>query len=639
MILMESHLNKFKLNQIIINDHFWSPRLDSIKNTTIPYIFDCFEQCGAFENFDNVTKGHLGKHKGYPFFDGLIFETIRATSDFLASDFNEILSNRLDEYIKRIDAAQSSDQDGYLNTYVTLMKPDCRWGSNGGDQLWHHEVYNAGCLVEAGVHHYLATNKINLLKLSVKFANYMCDYMGQDPKHNVIPTHSLPEEALLKLFLLFSDERSLKDRFDLEINPKEYINLVDFWINNRGNHKGRINFQEYAQDHKNILYQEEAVGHAVRATLLYNGLTFYGIHKPSNEHLEQSKIIWDNVVEKKMHITGGVGAIHQYEGFGHNYFLPEDGYLESCAGVGLAFWASNMNIAFGNSCYSDVFEKVVYNNIITGVSLSGDSFFYQNPLKSNGGHHRWSNHDCPCCPPMISKLLASIQENIYTYKKDGIYINHFIGGKINFMIKNHNIELSQTSNYPWDGDVLFKMKLKNPIEFNVGIRIPDWCKYFSLKLNNISFKEYTKKDGYIIIKKFWNNNDTLEFSMEMKIQKIVAHPNVVHLKGKVAIQRGPLIYCIESFDNNESGMNFSLNSETEFKIKIDNKLLKGVKIIKGKTSDGKNFRALPYFLWDHRRDNLGLMKVWINQQDLDELLSKEPFGNWDKNLYRSLEEI
>ena len=183
------------------------------------------------------------------------------------------------------------------------------------------------------------------------------------------------------------------------------------------------------------------------------------------------------------------------------------------------------------------------------------------------------------------------------------------------------------------------MKLKNPQEFNVGIRIPDWCKYFSLKLNNISFKEYTKKDGYIIIKKFWNNNETLEFSMEMKIHKIVAHPNVVHLKGKVAIQRGPLIYCIESFDNNESGMNFSLNSETEFKIKIDNKLLKGVKIIKGKTSDGKNFRALPYFLWDHRRDNLGLMKVWINQQDLDELLSKEPFVNWDKNLYRSLEEI
>ena len=319
--------------------------------------------------------------------------------------------------------------------------------------------------------------------------------------------------------------------------------------------------------------------------------------------------------------------------------MPEDGYLESCAGVGLAFWASNMNIAFGNSYYSDVFEKVVYNNIITGVSLSGDSFFYQNPLKSNGGHHRWSNHDCPCCPPMISKLLASIQENIYTYKKDGIYINHFIGGKINFMLKNHNIELSQTSNYPWDGDVLFKMKLKNPKEFNVGIRIPDWCKYFSMKLNNISFKEYTKKDGYIIINKFWNNNDTLEFSMEMKIQKIVAHPNVVHLKGKVAIQRGRLIYCIESFDNNESGMNFSLNSETEFKIKIDNKLLKGVKIIKGKTSDGKNFRAIPYFLWDHRRDNLGRMKVWINQQDLDELLSKEPFVNWDKNLYRSLEEI
>ena len=309
------------------------------------------------------------------------------------------------------------------------MRPDQRWGALGSDQLWTHEEYDAGCLVEAGVHHYRATGKINLLSLAVRFANYLCAYIGPAPKHNVVPSHSLAEEALIKLYRLLRDEPGLSEKLSQTSNPDKYLDLVRFWIDHRGNHDGRMSFSEYAQDHCCLVDQPEAVGHSVRGTLLYTGLAALAAEDNEPKYSLASRRLWEDVVERKMFITGGVGPIKEYEGFGYGYYLPNNGYIETCAGVGLAFWASQMNQSFGGGEYMDVYERVIYNNVLAGVSLAGNRYSYENPLLNQGSMHRWEWHDCPCCPPMLLKLFAEMPGLIYAHDGSDIFVNLYIGSR------------------------------------------------------------------------------------------------------------------------------------------------------------------------------------------------------------------
>jgi DUF1680 family protein len=602
------------LSAVAVHDTFWSPKLRVLREVTVNDVFDKFERDGAFSNFDRVAQGLTGGHCGSPWFDGLIFETMRAVSDFLAAEYSAVLDMRMDGYIERVTAAQDANQDGYLNTYISLMHPEQRWGALGGNQLWSHEEYNAGCLVEAGVHHYRATGKINLLMVAVRFASYMAITIGPAPKMNVVPSHSLPEEAFIKLYRLMRDEPSLAEKVGLIGDPRQFLDLVRFWLDNRGNHNGRINFTEYAQDHCCLQEQNEAVGHSVRGTLLYTGLATMAAETGEEKDFSASRRLWEDVVERKMFITGGVGPIKEYEGFGYGYYLPNTGYIETCAGVGLAFWASQMNQAFGAADYMDVYERVAYNNVLAGVSLDGSRYSYENPLLSRGTMHRWDWHRCPCCPPMLLKLFAEMPGLIYTSDGDDLYVNLYIGSRATVDLPSSSVRLFMEGRYPWEGQVRLTVETAAPGA--IGLRVPVWCHSFQARVNGEE-QDGSLVDGYFILRRAWQPGDVVTLDLAMPVERVASHPFVGGSRDRVAIQRGPVVYCLEGVDNPlgaEPELPFQVDLVTEFRPD----LLGGVVVVRGRDAEGKPLTAIPYFAWDNRpveREEQDWLMVWIKQQD------------------------
>jgi DUF1680 family protein len=627
---------------VSLADNFWSPKQRILRTVTVNDVFDKFERDGAFTNFDRVAQGLSGGHCGSPWFDGLIYETMRAVSDFLAADYDAQLDARMDGYIERIAAAQAVDPDGYINTFVTLMRPEKRWGADGSDQLWTHEEYDAGCLVEAGVHHYQATGKTTLLSLAVRLATYMCEYIGPAPKHNVVPSHSLPEEAFIKLYRLLRDEPGLAEKLSFRADPPQFLDLVRFWLENRGNHTGRISFAEYAQDHCCLFDQPEAVGHSVRGTLLYTGLAALAAEAGESKYFEVSRRLWEDVVERKMFITGGVGPIKEYEGFGFGYYLPNSGYIETCAGAGLAFWASQMNQAFGAGEYMDVYERVIYNNVLAGVSLDGNRYSYENPLHNQGTMHRWDWHRCPCCPPMLLKLIAEMPGLIYAQDGEDIFINLYTGSHGKISLPAGEVEVTLKTSYPWDGAVKITLQQKESRAYGLRLRIPAWCQSYRVRVNGVAQGAQETSDGYAFLKRVWQAGDIIELELDMPVQRIVGHPFAGAIRERVAIQRGPVVYCLEGVDH--PSVNDPLLPETvQFQAQFRSELLGGVVAITSKDVDGNQILAVPYFTWDNRaapNTEQDWLVVWLRQEDWFHL--RKPLdGNdrkaWEHLLYQPLD--
>jgi DUF1680 family protein len=633
-------LSALPLSRTSVDDPFWAPKLELFRTVAIDDVFAKFEQHGAFANFDRVAWGERGSHSGAPWFDGLIFETIRCAADFLSTAYDPSLDARLDGYIERVAAAQAVDPDGYLNTYVTLMCPDRRWGAKGGNQLWSHEEYNAGCLVEAAVHHYKATRKTNLLRLAVRFADYMCEYIGPAPKHNVVPSHSLPEEALLKLYRLLRDEPSLA-ALATQGAPDKYLDLVRFWIAHRGNHAGRISFTEYAQDHKPVVGQDAAVGHAVRATLLYTGLTALANEVGSSEYSQTAARLWQDVVERKMYLTGGVGSINQYEGFSFGYYLPSDGYNETCAAVGLAFWAGHMNEAFGSAEYADIVERVLYNGALAGVSLAGTEYSYQNPLLNHGQLHRWSWHNCPCCPPMLLKLYAGLGGQIYAHNRRDIFVNQYIGSTGKIPLEGGEVGVELQSDLPWKGAATATLQMQGTQQFGLHFRLPSWCPAARAHINGQVQASLEIVDGYAVLERAWQDGDTVQLDLAMPIQRVIAHPFVGQLHERVALQRGPLIYCVEGVDNPGAPQPV-LAADPQFGEEYRSDMLGGVVTIVARTENGGTLQAVPYYAWDNRQAadaSQDWMAVWLKQADnyvLRHQLEGDHRDGWEHKLYRPL---
>lgn len=618
-------------SEALIKDEFWSPKLEMFRNVTLIDVFSKFEKSGAFSNFDRVANGEKGGHSGLPWYDGLVYETICSAADMLATRYDESLDKRLNNYIQRISAAQAVGPDGYINTWVSLEDPEKRWGDNGGNLLWQHDLYNAGALVEAGIHHYKATKKLNLLRVAVKFAEYLTSYIGTFPKRNIVPAHPLPEVAFVELFRLFREFPSLRKEFSPPVNEIRYLELATFWIENRGNHEERPNWGEYAQDHKPLIEQEEAVGHAVRAVLLYTGLVAVAKEINREDYLKTAQKLWENVVGKKMYITGGVGSFRQEEKFGANYQLPNNGYLETCAAAGMVFWAYNMYLAFGEGKYVDVIERELYNGLLVGVSKEGDAYSYDNPLEWDKNiHNRWEWHECPCCPPMFLKVFSRLGSFIYSYDDYGISINLFVQSTIIIPLRGQKIKLKQETFYPWSGKVKIIIYPERTETFELRIRIPEWCKKVKIRKNGHSINSLESKRGYIYIKNDWKMGDTIEFEMDMPIQLIKAHPLVEADLGRVAIQRGPVVYCVEAEDNPRMNV-WDLEIPKDTKLSKEHKdILGGIVAIKGegylnepgaweklylpieeanRLKKRIEFTAIPYYAWDNRTP--GPMKVWI----------------------------
>ena len=659
-----------EVGQVKIKDTFWKPKLEVWSRVTAYDVFDKFEGkhlqnpdpnslYNAFENFDRVAAGerNIGQHAGFPWFDGLVYETIRGLSDLLIEQPDPVMEQRIDGYIDRIAQAQAADTSGYLNTYTQLMEDNHRWGENGGMLRWQHDVYNAGMLFEAGVHYYKATGKTKLLEVAARFANQMCDYMGEAPKKNVVPAHSGPEEALVKLYSLFKQQPELKKQLNVPIDETAYFRLATFWIENRGQHCGfplwgtwgnpaaeqwirdnkystpeygdhsRPTWGDYAQDSISIFRQQTIEGHAVRATLLGTGLAAAAIENQSPEYVATACRLWDNMVGKRMFVTGGVGAVHFDEKFGPDYFLPTDAYLETCAAVGAGFYSQRLNELTGDAKYMDEFERSLYNNVLTGISLSGDHYTYQNPL--NAEHHaRWEWHECPCCPPMFLKMVSAIPGFIYSHKHDSIYVNLFIGSETQVALDNNlSVELTQETRYPWDGAIALTVNPQKESNFTLNIRIPGWAQgvenpyglYRSdLKsslaiLVNGSPVPLKLTNGYAEISRTWAKGDKVELTLPMQPRIITANDAVAQLKGQIAIASGPIIYCLESCDNPELA-GLQVNTCEPMSLAFHSDCLNGVNIIEGKGLDKNTklvtIKAVPYYAVGNRTEGNGY-KVWL----------------------------
>lgn len=564
-------LHDLPLTSVTIDDPFWSPKYDTWRSVTLADCLDKFERDGVLKNFDYVAGGATSKkfggtaeHHGAPWFDGLTYEMIRACADFMAQHPDPKLKARLDGWIDRIAAAGAKDPDGFLNTYTTLEEPDHRWGQNGGNDRFQHDLYNIGALVEAGVHYYRATGETKLLTTAVRAANYMSKVMGPSPKQNIIPGHAIGETSFTRLYELLKEQPELKSKIDVPVNADDYLALAKFWLDARGHHEGRESFGPYNQDGAPLLETDTIEGHAVRAALVGQGMIAVGLAENDPRYVDAAATWWRNMVGRRMYITGGIGSFADDEKFGPDFVLPNDAYAETCAAVANGFFSHELNLALGDASAADELERTLYNNVLSGVSLKGDSYYYMNPLEMDVGHHRWDWHGCPCCPPMFLKLMGALPGYIYATSTDSIYVNLFIGSRAAMHVADADVSIAQTTHYPWNGDVLIAIDTDKPATFDLKIRIPSWARGesfdglysyaiksdspFRLAVNGKQIDQVDVTNGYASIRREWRSGDTVSLQLEMPVQRVKADDRVEADRGRVAFMRGPVVYCVETPD-------------------------------------------------------------------------------------------
>lgn len=656
-----------QVHHVSINDPFWSPKYEIWRKTTALDVLDKFEgkhlkaseeqqKNNVFGNFDKIAAGKKGEggHAGLPWFDGLIYESIRGIGDLLGQYPDAVLQARVDGIIDRIDAAQKADPLGYLNTYTDLMEPTHRWGDNGGLLRFQHDVYNSGMLVEAGVHYYKATGKTKLLEVATRYANYMSGLMGPAPKRNIVPAHSGPEEAMVKLYWLYKENPQLKRKISVPVNEQAYYDLAKFWIENRGKNTGlplwqtwgndkselwikqqkykdgqenvstRPSWGDYAQDSIPVFDQKTIEGHAVRATLLATGITAAALENHDPVYTRTVDRLWNNMAGCRMFVTGGVGAIAHDEKFGADYFLPTDAYLETCAAVGAGFFSQRMNELTGDAKYMDEFERVLYNNVLTGVSLSGTEYTYQNPLNAHD-HARWNWHSCPCCPPMFLKMVSALPDYIYASAGNDLFVNMFIGSNADIQLASNRVGIKQETNYPWNGKIVVNIDPQKAGAFTLNVRIPGWARgtenpfdlyrsdlkeSFTIKLNGQT-QQVTIENGYAKLNRKWKKGDRVELSLPMKPRLITANSQVKDLKNMVALASGPVIYCFEAGDNEKLDA-LQLTADATLALEFRKEFLNGVNVITGTSKQSGRevrFTAIPYY-GAGNREKKGY-KVWL----------------------------
>ena len=594
------------IRKVSITDDFYAPYVEKIRTVTTPDVFRKFLADGALENYRRVTRGERGGHAGPPWYHGLICEVIRGVSDLLAVRYDAGLDRQLDEIVDAIREAQ--DGDGWLHPFVTLERPDQLWGLNGGNVRWQHETYNAGCLIEAGVHHWRATGKTALLECAVKIANYLADRIGPEPKWNIVCEHSIAEMALISLERLFDEAPELAE--PLGAKRGEYLKLALFFIDNKGNHKNRHQFppflQEYAQDHRPAREQREAVGHAVRATLFYAGIAEAAMAADDRELEETARIIWRDIVETKLHINGSVGAYGHDEKFGQQYDLPNNAYLETCAGVGLIFFASAMFRLTGEASVWDAAESTIVNLLPAAISEDGEHYTYDNPLESRGGWERWPWHQCPCCPPMLLKAVGELPSYLFAHEGDSLWMNLCLDAEA----EAGDAKLCLTST-----DKGKKLTVETASPKRVHIRIPDWAKDFRLNL------PYAIEKGYAVVMVPAGVTE-IEISYSAEPVKIAAHPWVGADRGRIAVKAGPVLYCCEKAVEKWEDLDPVLSLDPPVK-NPDGTLTV-------KTVDGDALTLIEYRRWN----NHGAlpMRVWFRQSGYD--ADPKDLSGWEGKLYR-----
>ena len=610
-----------KVSDVHVTDGYFAPFMEKVRKVSTWDILQKFYDWGALENYARLIRGESGKHDGPPWIHGLICECIRGLSDFLLQEYDAKIDAEIDKIVALIEQAQSVDPDGFINPYTTLKHPEERFGKNGGDCYWLHEMYNTGCLAEAGVHHYRATGKTALLKVAVKAWNYYADFIGDAPKHNVVCEHSLPEKALMRMFDLFEENKGLAE--ELGARPQEYLRLVRFFIEHKGDHATRYTeprfLHEYAQDHRPFREQREATGHAVRATLLYEGVAALALQDDDKELKEIITAIHRDIALTKQHINGGVGAVRNEEKFGAQYFLPNDAYLETCAGIGLVFFETEMFKILKDASPWEVVERVLYNLAPASLSHDGVRYTYENPLQSKGDYERWAWHYCPCCPPMFLKFIGMLPTMIFAEDEEGVWLNLFVDSKARLQKGTLSLENNALTIHTDGGEKQWKLR----------IRVPSWTRNFRILVNGKA-QEYAMQGGYAVVDRVFLDGDVVRLDYDVPVVKYEAHPYVRGDNGCVAVMHGPVLYCLESADNPAERF-----EEFDFTLAKSDALVRQEDgTILATTTEGQKLTFAPYRDWNNR--GKGLMRVWVKQEGATyDLLN---LGGWEGKLYRPYKE-
>ena len=609
-----------------IKDNFWQKRLETNREVTIPYTFQKSEETGRINNFERAGGLEEGPFEGIYFNDSDVFKIIEGASYSLQVHPDDKLKKYLDDLIAKIALAQ--EDDGYLYTNRTIDASKA--ADKGGKNRWtnletYHELYNVGHLYEAAVAHYEATGQRNLLDVAIKNADLIEEIFGPG-KNMGVPGHQEIEMGLVKLFRTTGNDK--------------YLNLAKFFIDQRGNSKGHGLYGEYSQDAEPFVNQKKAVGHSVRAGYFYSGATDIAAITGTNEYDTSLHSIWENIIETKTYLTGGIGAEPKHEGFGPDYELPNaTAYTETCAAIALMFWNHRLFLLEGDVKYMDVFERTLYNGFLSGVSFAGNTFFYPNPLETDGfskfnqgvcGRSPW--FDCSCCAVNVVRVLPSLPGYIYATKNEDVYVNLFVGstGKLN--IKGKSLIINQKTNYPWDGKVELTFDNSEEVYANFKIRIPGWLRGEVMPGNLYNYVDEKKLDlvlkingdekalnisnGYLDLgKRNWKTGDRITVNFGMEIRKVVSNEKVEANRGKIALERGPLVYCVEEADNPSGVLSLEIPEQTYFNYSFDKGLLNGLGKITGMAilmGQKKKMTAIPYFAWAHRE--MGEMSVWLKSK-------------------------
>jgi len=623
-----------EFTKVQVTDGFWLPRMETNREVTIPFAFEKCEKTGRIDNFAKAAGMMEGSFVGRRYNDSDVFKVMEGAGYSLSNHPDPALEKYMDRLIEKIAGAQ--EEDGYLYTARTI-DPDNR-PPGTGEKRWSnlgssHELYNVGHMYEAAVAYYRATGKRSFLDVALKNADFINQTFGPD-KQRGFPGHQEIEIGLVKLFRVTGNE--------------DYLTLAKFFLDERGKviHQKKFSddsdFSIYNQDwylqaHKFVTEQKEAVGHAVRAGYMYSAMADIAAMTGDKRYSKAIDNLWQNVVTKKIYLTGGIGARHEGEAFGDNYELPNaTAYNETCAAIANVFWNHRLFLLHGASKYIDVLEKTLYNGLISGVSLEGDRFFYPNPLESDGEYKfnmgaatRQPWFSCACCPVNICRFIASFPRYIYAREKNNIFVNLFVNNISTLQLENKKLTIEQNTAYPWDGTVIIKILPEETETFTMSIRIPGWARndaipgdlysfikdsdkktVITVNSNNI---DYTIYNGYAVIDREWKKGDKIEVTFPMDIRRVIAHNKVKADRGKVALQRGPIIYCFEGVDNNGHVLDRKIPDELTFKAEYKPELLGGVAVLKSITDfEDKKMQAVPYHVWSHR--GVGEMAVWLDRK-------------------------
>ncbi|MBC7922394.1 MAG: glycoside hydrolase family 127 protein [Ferruginibacter sp.] len=611
-------------SRVDITDRFWKPKLEKVATVTLPAcIYQTEDKTARMRNFEKVARKKGEKHEGIYYDDSDVYKALEAIAYSLKNRPDAALEKKADAWIDKIAAAQLPD--GYLNTYYTLTGLDQRW-----TDMEKHEDYNAGHLIEAAVAYYNTTGKKKLLAVATRFANHL-DSTFRLPNRHWVSGHQEIELALMKLYHLTNQDR--------------YLKLADWYLDQRGRGYGKGVIWDqwkdplYAQDSVPVKEQQEITGHAVRAMYLYTGAADVASVTGDAGYLKAMQTVWEDVVYRNLYLTGGIGSAGRNEGFSQDYDLPnESAYCETCASVGMVFWNQRMNRLTGEAAFIDVLEKSLYNGALDGLSLSGDRFFYGNPLASNGQHFRREWFGTACCPSNIARLVASLGDYVYGKSDHGLWVNLFVGSQTTVEMGKVSVPVRMETNYPWEGNVKLTANPPRRVRYALHLRIPGWATgvatpgglyqfagdppaKFEVLLNGKP-APYRADKGYAVLDREWKKGDVVELHLPMEVQRVVAKAQVGFDRERVALQRGPLVYCVEGTDNRGQAWNFLLPDHVRLETQPYSVTDESVVAIRANVpvvstaADGLSLQtenqpilAIPYYTWANRGQTP--MQVWL----------------------------